>query len=165
MKDKETRTITCICGHDCTKTFYGTPRAREKKFIGFAKTICDACRKINTENYENDKQEREDRLFARFRGAGTYRQQSARFIRHLDKQGIEYHLSGFWGLADCSRYVYISQDDDEIVIRFADHGQIVGGGFCKERQARLGRADLSCDPTTGQTWRDAIIFLERNFNK
>ncbi len=115
--------------------------------------------------------ERERESFARFevfRAEGTSRQQSLKFTRWLKKNNIAFKKSAFWNLKGSSRYVTIENPDEDeldIEVRFANHDQANGGGFCSERQDRFGEATLSVDPVSGCTWQDATTIIEKVFAK
>lgn len=79
----------------------------------------------------------------------------ARYIENrLIKAGVAYdRLNGD------SVYFFVG----DVKVRVSDHVQPTGGGYAGYREGlgdvRHGEADLSVDPTTSHTWRDAVALL------
>jgi len=87
----------------------------------------------------------------------------------LDKLNIEYAAHGYClgcspRLGAESAYIAIRAYDAETeqmeivaTIRVADHAQPNGGGYSEERQARHGDTDIDVTPTSGISWREAVV--------
>lgn len=79
----------------------------------------------------------------------------ARYIENrLIKAGVAYER-----LDGDSVYFFAS----DVKVRVSDHGQPAGGGYQGYHEGlgdvRHGEADLSIDPMTGHTWREATALL------
>ncbi len=79
--------------------------------------------------------------------------------RRLEKSGLDFCEEG-----NGSHYFFFKASDGEkMKIRVSDHQQPVGGGYKGLDpllgDVRHGEADLSVDPSTGLTWKNAWTFI------
>ena len=96
--------------------------------------------------------------------------QADAFMRWCDDNGIVYREHG-----DDSKYVTVTVPDaecardpngetydDELVVRFSDHGQPAWGGFSERLGYRHGEADFTIDPTSSTTVKEVkALILQR----
>ncbi len=116
----------------------------------------------------------------------THRHQARHFEARLKKAGIEYTRGG-WDLEGSSNYFRINIEawmgdawaadyhlkswqagysdqaammiDGDFEVRFANHGQVAGGGFSQARQDRMGESTISINPGSALTYKDVCWWL------
>ena len=117
-------------------------------------------REAEKDRYEDRRQRGIDETRERFLLSGSPRLQAARFGRSLKGRKVPFRRTD-----GTSIYFHI----EDLTIRFSDHAQPPGGGFAEGKGRIHGEADISCDPATGNTWKDArrmvLEYLSSGFTK